>query len=158
MHLSILVFKHSCIPPYLCAPKVDPMIKDIPQPKVEEVALAIVPPETDPDSDLWEVYILNLKDEPIENVLIAAKGYGEMEGKKRRTTTLRHFFPAIGAREGLKIEPITPDVFDLANEYWISFTYEGHMYDKKYVFVKGSIDERYFTTVPLINCQGVMIR
>ena len=134
------------------------MIKDIPQPKVEDVALAVVPPTTEPDTDLWDVYLLNLKDTPLQNVLIAAKGYGEMEGENRRTTVLRHFFPAIGPRQSVKIEPIAPDVFDLANEYWVSFTLEGHMYDKKYVFVKGSIHERYFTRIPLIDSMGVMIK
>jgi len=32
------------------------------------------------------------------------------------------------------------------------------MYDKKYVFVKGSIDEMHFTTIPFLDRKGVMIK
>jgi hypothetical protein len=32
------------------------------------------------------------------------------------------------------------------------------MYDKKYVFVKGSISEENFTDIPFIDRKGVMIR
>jgi len=32
------------------------------------------------------------------------------------------------------------------------------MYDKKYVFVKGSIDKMNFTTIPYIEKMGVMIK
>ena len=130
------------------------MKKDIPQLKVEDLAIAIVPR----DEALWDTYVINLRDEPIQNVLINSKGYGEIQGEQMKTTVLRHFFEEIGPLQIEKIEPIQPVVFDLTNEYWVSFRYDGYMYDKKYVFVKGSISEINFTTIPFINKQGVMIR
>ena len=130
------------------------MKKDIPIRKVEDLAIAIVPRE----DGLWESYIINLKEEAIDSVLIQSTGYGEVEGQATRTSTLRHFFERIGPLEIKLIEPLQPDVFVLTNQYWVSFSHDGYMYDKKYVFVKGSIDKINFTRIPFIDKQGVMIR
>ena len=132
------------------------MKKDIPQHKVEDLAIAVVPGEK--DDDLWDVFIMNLKEEPIKNVLVNSKGYGNLEGEEINTTILRHFFPTIGPLQIEKIEPIQTKLFDITNEYWVSFQYDNYMYDKKYVFVKGSISEINFTLIPFINRRGVMIR
>jgi hypothetical protein len=132
------------------------MKKDIPQHKVQDLAIAIVPGEK--DDNLWDTFILNLKDEPIKSVLINSRGYGELEGEEIKTTILRHFFEEIGPLQIKKIEPIQTKLFNIANEYWVSFQYDGYMYDKKYVFVKGSISEINFTRIPFINKRGVMIR
>lgn len=132
------------------------MKKDIPQHKVQDLAIAIVPGEE--DENLWDVYVINLKDEPIKNVLINSRGYGSIDNEAVQTTTLRHFFEEIGPLQMHKIEPIQKKVFTLTNEYWVSFNYNDYMYDKKYVFVQGSIDPMNFTTIPFINKQGVMIR
>ena len=123
------------------------------------MAIAIVPrSEMDEAETLWDTYILNFREESIQNVLINSKGYGEVEGESRKTTILRHFFEEIGPGKAMLIEPIQAQLFDLTNEYWVSFTFEGHMYDKKYVFVRGSITEENFTTIPFIEQKGVMIR
>ncbi|MEM9916935.1 MAG: hypothetical protein AAF990_02495 [Bacteroidota bacterium] len=132
------------------------MKKDIPQYKVEDLAIAIVPPDN--ADDLWNSYIINLKDEPISNVLIKSSGYGKINDKEVKTSILRHFFEHIGPLEIKQIEPIQSNLFSLTNEYWVSFTYDGYMYDKKYIFVIGSIEEANFTLIPFINRKGVMIR
>ncbi|MFM9946989.1 MAG: hypothetical protein ACKV1O_03550, partial [Saprospiraceae bacterium] len=90
--------------------------------------------------------------------LINSKGYGEIEGEKVRTTVLRHFFEEIGPLSFVPVEPIQSRLFNLTNEYWISFVFDGYMYDKKYIFVEGSISESNFTSIPFINRKGVMIR
>lgn len=131
------------------------MKKDIPDLKVEDLAIAIVPRIGE---ELWDTYILNLKEEVITDVFINSQGYGEIDGEEFKTTTLRHFFESIGPLQILKIEPIQKSLFQLTNEYWVSFRYDGHMYDKKYVFVKGSIQEALFTPIPFLNKKGVMIR
>jgi hypothetical protein len=136
------------------------MKKDIPEYKVEELAIAILPRIEDgiQDDEMWDVYLLNLKNASIENVLINSRGYGELDGEQLKTTTLRHFFNEVGPLQAHLIEPIQTKLFDIANEYWVSFTYDGYMYDKRYVFVRGSISEDNFTTIPVLQRRGVMIK
>lgn len=133
------------------------MMKDIPNLRVKDLAIAIVPRQDD-DETLWDVFIINFKEQPIGSVFVNSRGYGELEGEQIRTTTLRHFFEHIKANEMEQIEPIQTELFELTNEYWVSFMYDGHMYDKKYVFVKGSIDQMNFTTIPFLQRKGVMIK
>lgn len=135
------------------------MKKDIPQLKVEDIAIAIIPRENEEsDEELWDTYLINFKKDTIKSVLINSKGYGNIKGEKMRTTVLRHFFEEIGPSRCVKIEPIQTKLFGLTNEYWVSFVYNNYMYDKKYVFVRGSIDEMNFTNIPFINRKGVMIK
>ena len=143
------------------------MKKVIPQIKVEDVAIAIVPraqeeseiaESSSGEDDLWDVYLVNLKEDALNSVLITSKGYGALEGETRKTTVLRHFFERIGPLTCTQIEPIQTKLFRMTNEYWISFSLNDYMYDKKYVFVKGSIDEMNFTTIPLLKRKGVMIK
>lgn len=132
-------------------------MKDIPNLRVEDLAIAIIPREGNIE-ELWDVYLLNLKNDPIGSVFINSRGYGELDGEKIRTTTLRHFFEQIDGHDTEQVEPIQTRLFGLTNEYWVSFMYNGYMYDKKYVFVKGSIDEMNFTYIPILEKKGVMIR
>lgn len=133
------------------------MKKDIPEYKVEDVAIAIVPRDKK-DDELWDSYLINMKPDVLKNVLINSRGYGEMKGDKVKTTILRHFFEEISSESPILIEPIQTKLFSLTNEYWVSFTLDGYMYDKKFVFVRGSIDENNFTTIPFLGRKGVMIR
>ena len=135
------------------------MMKDIPNLKVEDIAIAVVPrDDLAAEEELWDTYLINLKEESISNVLVNSKGYGKVEGEKMKTTILRHFFEEIPPLSVVKIEPIQVKLFGLTNEYWVSFTHDEYMYDKKYIFVNGSIVEENFTRIPFINRQGVMIR
>ncbi|WP_367389823.1 hypothetical protein [Lewinella sp. LCG006] len=134
------------------------MLKDIPRPKVEDLAIAIVPPLENPEEDLWEVMIINLHEARIQSVLVTAKGYGEITGVKKETAIFRYFLEEVGPMAIEKIEPIQPAVFELTNEYWVSFSLDGHLYDKKYIFVKGSISPDNFTPIPFLNRKGILIR
>ncbi len=138
------------------------MKKDIPVIKVEELAIAIVPPAgrsgADP-GELWEVFIVNLYDKELRSVIVASSGYGELDGERRETSVLRYFWEEIGPRRSMLIEPIPPSLFELANEYWVSFSLDDYLFDKKYVFVQGAIDEMNFTEIPFLDGRrGVMIR
>lgn len=136
------------------------MKKDIPILKVEDLAVAVVPrlEHEEDHEEFWDAYLINLKNEPIHSVLVNSTGYGEIDGEQRRTTTLRYFWDHIGPKEVVKIEPVQKSVLTLANEYWISFSFHDYLYDKKYVFVAGSLEGIHFTDVPLLNRKGVMIK
>jgi hypothetical protein len=130
------------------------MKKDIPQLKVQDIAIAAIPS----DEELWDIYLINLKAQNIYNVIITSRGYGERNGEKVKTSQLRYFFEHVGPEMAVKVEPVQTALFDLSNEYWISFQFEGQLYDKKYVFVPGALQAELFTLVPIVEKQGVMIR
>ena len=130
--------------------------KDIHIPKVTDIALVAVPSEEEDAKD-WDALLLNLRKEPITNVLIASKGYGNAEGKDVQTSTLRKFFERIEANEFVSLEIIRPNLLSMANEFWVSFYSNGEIYDKKFVFVESSISKEHLTTIPVLNKKGVMI-
>ena len=128
--------------------------------KVEDLAIAIVPRQPDEEGfeDFWDAYLINLKEEPILSVLVNATGYGEIDGEMKRTSSLRYFWESIEPLGLEKIEPIEKTLLSMANEYWVSFSAEDYLFDKKYVFVQGSLDEINFTDIPFLARRGVMIR
>ena len=99
-----------------------------------------------------------LKNEPIENVLITSKGYGEKDGEQVKTSTLRHMFPLVNNGSSVLIEPIDEQTFGLNNEYWLSYYIGKEIYDKKFIFLPESIVESNFIKLPILNKPGVMIR
>jgi hypothetical protein len=134
------------------------MRKDIHEPKVEGIAMAVVR-ETDEEGDeAWYVYVINQRDEALENVLVSSRGYGELEGEARKTSEMRHFLDRLEPRSWAKIERIVEDVFGLSNQYWLSYYLGREMFDKKYIFLAGSIEEGNFTMVPLLEKRGVLIQ
>jgi hypothetical protein len=133
------------------------MIKDIPELIVENVAIAVVREKNELDETVWNSYLINLKDQKIEGVLVTSTGYGELNEEKVKTSTLRHFLDEVEPMSFVKIEPIIEEVFGINNEYWLSFYFNKTMYDKRYVFLAESINESNFTNIPLINKKGVMI-
>lgn len=136
------------------------MLKDIPNYKVEDIGVAIVPKNEEAkesEDELWDVYLVNLKKDAIFNVLISTEGYGEKDGEKVKTSTLRHFIEGVEGESYVLIEPIQQAVFELTNQYWVSFKIGNTMYDRKYVFVRGSINKDNFTKIPILNKKGVLI-
>lgn len=134
------------------------MKKDLPNNIVEDVAIAVVLMEETPEVKSWTVYLLNLKDEPITNVLISSKGYGEKDGKQVKTSVLRHFLGDMGPSSFSGVEAIDTEVFGLTNEYWLSYYINGNIYDKKFIFLPESIVDENLIKIPLVNKPGVMIK
>src|ERR1700761_586055 len=134
------------------------MIKDIPENNVKDIAVAVALEGESIESKTWYVYLINLKKEPIENVLITSKGYGEKDGEQVKTSTLRHMFPVVPAASFVLIEPIDEQTFGLNNEYWLSYYIGKEIYDKKFIFLPESIVEMNFIKLPVVNKLGVMIR
>ncbi|MFN5345779.1 MAG: hypothetical protein ACK44N_07595 [Bacteroidota bacterium] len=132
------------------------MLKDINREEVEDIAIAVVPGEE--DSNIWEVYMINLKEESLDNVIVASKGYGMYNGEEVKTSVLRHYLGVFEPLDIRLIEPIQKEVFGLNNEYWVSFYIGKNIYDKKFIFLPESISEDNFTRVPFINRMGVIIR
>ena len=134
------------------------MKKDIIPPKVEGVSMAMVREADEEGAEAWYVYLINAKDVTLENVLISSTGYGEINGEQRATSEMRHYLESLGAKSWARIELVVEDVFALSNQYWLSFYIDGHIHDKKYIFVAGSIHQEHFTKLPLMNVRGVLIQ
>jgi hypothetical protein len=56
------------------------MIKDLPQNIVKDIAIAVALEKETAESKVWYVYLINLKNQSIENVLTTSRGYGEKNG------------------------------------------------------------------------------
>lgn len=133
------------------------MKEDIERPVVTDVAMAAVKEKNEFGEDQWMVYLVNMRDIALGTVLVASKGYGEIDGENRETSILRHHLDTLPPKSFARIEPIMKEVFGMFNEYWLSFFAEGKMYDKKYIFVPEAISEDNYTRIPLMDVEGVMI-
>ena len=128
-------------------------------PKADNVGIAVVETINHENEKEYNVYLLNLREDIMEGIIIASKGYGTnpTTGEKVKTSTLRHSLEVLLPNEAAKVEPIMPDLFGLANEFWVSFWINDDMYDKKFVFVPGSIAEDNMKEIPVLGERGVLI-
>jgi hypothetical protein len=139
------------------------MKQDITFEPVAGVSVAIVPDQQTPasgeaDQPIWTVYLLNNNNFELENVLISADGYGtQPTGEAVRTSTLRYHFAQVAPQSATAIELINPAVFHLTNQYWVSYYVDGQIFDKKFLFVPGSIDAANLSHLDLLAGQvGVL--
>ena len=128
-------------------------------PKVENVSVAIIELLVE-NEKVYYAYLLNLRDDIMEGIIVSTTGYGEnaQTGDKIRTSTLRHCIELLLPNEAAKIEPIMPDVFGLSNEYWVSFWVNDIMYDKRFVFPAESICSENMQMINTLGQKGVIIK
>lgn len=131
------------------------MKKDIEFHPVTGVKLAIAKEETAFGPE-WAVYIINLNLVELNTVMITSKGYGELGGEKKQTSTFRHLIKELGAQCVAKIEPIDPAVFILNNEFWVSYYILNQIFDKKFIFTPGSFDPIFIQNIPELGLEGIL--
>jgi hypothetical protein len=132
------------------------MIRDIKIPEVKNVTLAVARQKISGESFEWKVYLINNNEFPIENTLVASKGYGEKDGEPQQTSILRHYLETILPNSATLIEPIDPAVFHLNNEYWVSYYIGSQIFDKRFVFVPDSIREENISFIKELEMEGVL--
>lgn len=132
------------------------MKKDIEIPEVNNVTLAVIREKTLFDTYDWKVYLINKNNFTIEKVIVASTGYGEKDGERQRTSTLRHFLENVMAKGASLIEPIQENVFHLNNEYWVSYYIGDKIYDKRFVFVPDSLCEENLSYIKELDMEGVL--
>lgn len=135
------------------------MREELRGPKVENVAVAVAERLDENNNKVHYVYLINLRDDIMEGIIVTSKGYGMnvKTGEKVQTSMLRHCLEVLLPNEAAKLEPIMEDVFGLANEYWVSFYVDGKMYDKKFIFLPETISEKNMKEIPVLGMKGVMI-
>jgi hypothetical protein len=128
-------------------------------PKVENVGVAVIQSINEENEKEYTVYLISLRDDIMEGIIVASTGYGEntTTGEKIKTSTLRHGIEVLLPNEIAKIEPIMPEVFGLSNEYWVSFWVEEVLYDKRFVFPAESLIEENFKFLDAFKRKGVLL-
>ena len=135
------------------------MKKDIEIPIVKDVYVAAVLMTDDTGEQQWWVHLINDSTSPLENVMIQSRGYSDLETKGgKQTATLRKAIKVLPSQSAAKLEPIMPEVFELFNEYWVSFFEDGQMKDRKYIFGPHTIDANFCESLPILQKKGVLVR
>ncbi|MBX2965131.1 MAG: hypothetical protein KF845_03230 [Cyclobacteriaceae bacterium] len=132
------------------------MIRDIEIPEVKNVTVAIARKKQPGESDEWKVFLINRNPFPIENALVASKGYGKKDGEEQQTSILRHFLETVPPHSAALVEPIDPAVFHLNNEYWVSYYIGRKIFDKRFVFVPDSIREENITYIKEFEMEAIL--
>lgn len=133
------------------------MLKDIIEPEFDGIGVAAVYELNDEEIYVWNVYLINFNNALISGVLVSSKGYGTINGEEIKTSVLRHSLNEIDSLDYCKIEPIHQDLFELNNEYWVSFFLDGKIYDRKFVFVSNTIEKSRLAHINIINKNGILI-
>ena len=125
-------------------------------PVVKKVTLAVVSEKNVLLQQEWMVYLINSNEVPIENTIVSSTGYGEKNGERQKTSTLRHFLQTVPANSSALVEPIHSDVFHLNNEYWVSYYIGRQLFDKRFVFVPDTIREENLSFIKELEREGVL--
>lgn len=133
------------------------MKKDIEIPKVEGVGIAIMK-EVIAGEESFKAHIINFNSYKITNVLISTKGYGRINDKEIKTSKFNHFIGDVNFESHKPIEVMSEEVFGLNNEFFVTYYIGKIIYDKKYIFVPESINEKNFIDITILNNKGVLIR
>lgn len=135
------------------------MKKDINPSPIKDVAISVVKEVNEINQDVWNVYLINMTSEKLQQVLVSSRGYLKLEnGEEIKTTTLRHALGDVEPMSFVKIEPIMEDVFRLHNEYWLSFFKDNELLDKKYIFLAETIKDDNLISIPIIFKKGILIK
>jgi len=133
------------------------MEKDIKIPEVKDVFVAIVKEYNETfQCDDWNAYIINNKEVPIEMVLIVSKGYDE--DKLLETSVMRKKIEKLPSKSFAKIELLQGDVLQLSNFFNVTYFEGSQLFDKKYLFKKGSLKEGALRNIPLLKKRGILVQ
>lgn len=129
------------------------MKKDIEIPEVSNVYLAAVREQHEEYRTMdWNAYIINDLNAPLEMVLLVSRGFDD----KRSTSTMRHSIKVLPAKSFAKIEFLQEEVLKLNNEFSVTWFADGKMYEKKFFFGKGTVQEDNLEAIPVIGKKGVL--
>ncbi len=131
------------------------MKKDIQIPKVENLHLAIVQEynKTFKINDYY-AYLINEKEIDIEMVLVVSKGF---DGTKE-TSKMHHKIEKLSAKSIAKIELIQEDIFQLNNEFKVTFFENNKMFEKNFLIKKNTIKEGNLRILKTWNKKGILIK
>lgn len=125
------------------------MRKDIHIPVSKNIVLGIVPLE----DDTWDMYLYNLNENNLKNILIVTTGYDD----EKVSSTLRYFIEGLDGNSCIKFETIMEDVMNLKNTIMISYSIGMDLYEIEFNFNREMINSMTTETLPLNNLDGYVI-
>jgi len=135
------------------------MKKDIQIPIVENVFLAAVQEfSVEFNEKVWYVYLVNDSDFDLDSVMIVSSAFGTLEGEMKKTSLLRHAFPAVPAVSVVKVELLDNSILALNNEFMLTYFIDNKLYDKVFIFKSNSINENNTEEVPILFVEGIIER
>ena len=135
------------------------MKSDIKTPEVENVFFAAVSEWSDDFMEnIWNVYLVNDSDFDLDSVMVVSKAFGTLDGEMKKTSLLRHAFVRIPSVSVVKVEMVEKSVLQLNNEFMVTYFIGNTLYDKKFTFIKDSINEKNSEEVPILFLDGVIVR
>ncbi|GGW24953.1 hypothetical protein [Arenibacter certesii] len=102
----------------------------------------------------WNAYIINDRETSIEAVIAVSTGY---EGD-HKTSTMRHGLGDIPAKAIKKIEMLQEGILAFNNEFFVTYFADNKLYEKRFVFEKNTIKENNFTSLPVMEVDGVLAK
>lgn len=135
------------------------MKKDIEIKEVQDVYVAAILEEDSNGYPAWYVYLINDKNHMIDGVMVTSKGYEDLNQPTHlKTSIMRHAIGHVPAKSNAKIELISPDVFTIYNEYWVTFFEENRLMEKKFIFGPHTIDKNFMDPIPTTDVGGVLVK
>lgn len=131
------------------------MRKDIPIREVTEIGLALVPEKEANFGEIWTAHLVNLKDYSLKNILLNVEGRGDLGGSSRKTATMRYLISEIAPLSSHQIEVMLPDVMSITNQFWLSFSYDEYLYEKKIIVPHDARETMELVGIPVLHCQGL---
>lgn len=129
------------------------MKKDIQIPKVTDVEIAVVYEYNDIyKTDDWNIYIINNKNVAIEMIVIVSQGFSET----KKTSLLRKKLDSLPANSFAKVELIQPELFQLNNQFQVTFFQKNTLFEKTYHFKENTIKEGALRMIPEIKKRGIL--
>ena len=126
------------------------MKKDIQIPTVENVFLAAVQEFSEKKKKkVWYVYLVNDSDFDLDSVMIVSSAFGTLDGEMKKTSLLRHAFPAVPAVSVVKVELLDNSILALNNEFMLTYFIDNKLYDKVFIFKSNSINQNATEEVPI---------
>jgi hypothetical protein len=87
---------------------------------------------------------------------VVSKGYDE--DQLTETSLLRHKIEKLPAKSFAKVELMHEAVLKLSNFFNVTFFEGNTMFDKKYLFEKGTIKESTLRMIPLLKKKGILVK
>tara|TARA_R110001632_G_scaffold34766_5_gene88191 strand:+ start:10971 stop:11366 length:396 start_codon:yes stop_codon:yes gene_type:complete len=129
--------------------------KDIQIPEVSGVQVAVVFEYNDIyNTDDWNVYLINEKEIALEMVVVVSKGFNDT----KETAVMRKKIDVLAANSFAKIEWIQPDLFQLKNQFQVTFFADNILFDKTFIFPENTIKEGALRMISSIKKKGVLAR